>query len=587
MGKAKTEPKPQFLRWSDHVPASEVQDPLGLGLRGSTRLASLLLYCITSITPRARYFSFIPWSVSDFQLHEKGQSHALGLREAIAVRQRAHTLACIIHHEGEGCTGPGLNGVREGKKWYAKSESSADLRKIKLTKNSVLNAYYTSLVNLGCFVSEQDRLETEEEIEDSEFTFDDIELSELGLELANAYGSLVGRLGAVKNLSEIDRRCSVSSLTELGKRGGLCELADPSSPDRDLLRDVFFARKGFTEKSHFRRNRSLSLILELCRQFSASNWPTDSFSFGSGVYYGQLVDEDDGTVEVSIPQPLADIATRWKMFYFHHFMSVALEGMFSWLVTQLNGRGVSGATLGDLVRELNSPLVIRSLSELLGEDLSSAFGSTSPSEFFSCLGVRSSTFDDALSQQIDEVITAQHSVAEIYLESTIRSRTFLQSPTGLAIPVILFALTLGRYRRWESTEYGNWLASDAVVKDPYLDLLPSTASLALVRHQGDWWNQPWTKLAEYLLSRFVVQQHQSMSYEKTATGDRCLLQVDGHTIVADSPYEKIGLGNPRLESAIQVLSDLALILTDENGVAHLTKDGQQLLKKELERGGEA
>jgi hypothetical protein len=62
----------------------------------------LLLYCITSITPRARYFSFIPWSVSDFKLHEKGQSHALGLREAIAVRQRAHTLACIIHHEGEG-----------------------------------------------------------------------------------------------------------------------------------------------------------------------------------------------------------------------------------------------------------------------------------------------------------------------------------------------------------------------------------------------------------------------------------------------------------------------------------------------------
>ena len=50
----------QLLRWSDYVPASDVQDPLGLGLRGSTRLASLLLYCITSITPRARYFSFIP-----------------------------------------------------------------------------------------------------------------------------------------------------------------------------------------------------------------------------------------------------------------------------------------------------------------------------------------------------------------------------------------------------------------------------------------------------------------------------------------------------------------------------------------------
>ena len=48
MAKKKPELKPQLLRWSDYVPASEVTDPLGLGLRGSTRLASLLLYCITA-----------------------------------------------------------------------------------------------------------------------------------------------------------------------------------------------------------------------------------------------------------------------------------------------------------------------------------------------------------------------------------------------------------------------------------------------------------------------------------------------------------------------------------------------------------
>jgi hypothetical protein len=157
----------------------------------------------------------------------------------------------------------------------------------------------------------------------------------------------------------------------------------------------------------------------------------------------------------------------------------------------------------------------------------------------------------------------------------------------LAVPAILFALSLGRYRRWESTEYGNWLASDAVVKDPYLDLLPSTVSLGLVRNQGDWWNQPWTKLVEYVLSRFVIQQHQSMSYEKTASGDRCLLQVDGQRIISDSPYEKIGLGNPRLGSAIQIMADLALIETDENGVSGVTTDGLKLLKSELKTGGEA
>src|SRR5215471_9123943 len=92
---------PILLRWSKHVPASDVQDPLGLGLRGTARLASRLLYCITSITPRARYFSFIPWCVLHFQQHEKGKPYATGLRDGIILREQVLTSACITNHEGK------------------------------------------------------------------------------------------------------------------------------------------------------------------------------------------------------------------------------------------------------------------------------------------------------------------------------------------------------------------------------------------------------------------------------------------------------------------------------------------------------
>jgi hypothetical protein len=61
-----------LLRWSEFTPVSDVQDPLGLNLRGSTRLANQLLFCITSITPRARYFSFLPWCVQDYRRNEQG-----------------------------------------------------------------------------------------------------------------------------------------------------------------------------------------------------------------------------------------------------------------------------------------------------------------------------------------------------------------------------------------------------------------------------------------------------------------------------------------------------------------------------------
>src|SRR5436853_7621152 len=117
------QPLSNLLRWSQHVPASDVQDPLGLGLRGSARLASQLLYCITSITPRARYFSFLPWTVYDFQHREKGKPFALALRDAIILREQALTLACVAHHDGDSCQGGALVGSRDARKWYAKGEN--------------------------------------------------------------------------------------------------------------------------------------------------------------------------------------------------------------------------------------------------------------------------------------------------------------------------------------------------------------------------------------------------------------------------------------------------------------------------------
>jgi hypothetical protein len=87
-----------------------------------------------------------------------------------------------------------------------------------------------------------------------------------------------------------------------------------------------------------------------------------------------------------------------------------------------------------------------------------------------------------------------------------------------------------------------------------------------------------------VLFRYVIQQHQSMSYEKTWTGERCLLQVDGPKVVSPESsrgYDKIGMGNPRLGSAIQILTDLGLIEEDENGISHLTTEGEEFLKREL------
>jgi hypothetical protein len=576
------QPKPTqaLLRWSEYVPASDVQDPLGLNLRGLARLGDRLLYCITSITPRARYFSFIPWCVFDYQGREEGKPHALGLRDAIVLREKALTLACVAHHEGDTCSGGALVGTLEAKRWLSKGNTEADLKRLKLAKIPALNAYFTSLVNLGCFVTDEDTPKADEESEETPFTFDDVELSPLGLELARRYDSVVGGLPVIRQLSGGSRRCSVEALAEFGKHGGLCELTKAAAADRTLLRDVFFAFADVKGDSHRVRRRSLLLIMELCRQFSAEQWVLSEPDFAGAVYFGELT-SNEGHLKFELPSALLDVATRWRMFYFHHYVGVALEGLFSWLIAQLETFGLAGATLEELVARLDDLSVRKKLADLLQIDLDKPFGQMTPCDLFDRLGLPHGDFDANFGMAFDQAVRSMQPVAEDTLETLVRDIDYLQSSTGLALPMILMLTTLARYSRWERTSYGKWLANAA--SDPYLDLVPPVLASGLSRRFDRWWRRDWKELAGFVLSRYVVRQHHAMSYEKSWAGDHCLLQVDGSKVFTTGGFDKIGMGNPRLHSAVQILKDLGLMENAQDGVTYLTKEGKQFLRDELKK----
>ncbi len=100
---AKNDSTAVLLVWSEMIPATKGQDPLGLNLRVSARLAAQLLHCITSITPRARYFAFFPWCVADFDRREKTERADADFREALQLREKALTMGCVLHHDAEAC----------------------------------------------------------------------------------------------------------------------------------------------------------------------------------------------------------------------------------------------------------------------------------------------------------------------------------------------------------------------------------------------------------------------------------------------------------------------------------------------------
>jgi hypothetical protein len=579
-----------LLRWSQQVPISDVLDPLGLGLRGSTRIGSELLYCITSITRRARYFSFLPWCVLDAQQRETDKRNDDWLTNAIVVREKALTLGCVASHDGKPCEGGALVGSLKASRWFEKGQSQADFRRLHFAKNPALKIYYRSILNLGFFVTEDELPDLDDEIEERALKSTDLELTPLGLKVAGQYDSLVGKLKSVKSLASSDRKCSVRSLAEIGKKAGLCELANGSAPDRQSLIDVFFARETGGRRSDNQRkldqfrNRSLLLILSLARQLGSKDWILDEPAFGSAVYFGEIVSDDGDRIEITWPKPLVDIATRWRMFYFHHFMSVALEGMFSWLVGEVGEKGLTGISVKELAARLNAAAARKPLEKLLGTKFPSAYGNLSPAEVLGRFTGGSLELNATVSQRIDDVVLATAAISEDRLEEIIRQRTYLQSAAGLAVPMLLLALTLARFKHWETTDHGQWLGN--FCHDGRLDLIPPVVMNALDRQFGQWWTCRWADLAEYVLLKHVVLQHRSMSYEKSVRVDRCLLQWDGSKITAkpNESFEKIGMGNPRFNSAVRILKDLRLLAEEDDEITMITSDGKRLLEEELAKG---
>jgi hypothetical protein len=106
----------RLLHWNKEFPSASPADPLGLNLRVSARLSDELLYCITSITPRARYYAFFPWAFQDYNDHENAKRGDRGRIKGVLVRERAMVLGAVLHHDGHACEGDALGGVERSHK---------------------------------------------------------------------------------------------------------------------------------------------------------------------------------------------------------------------------------------------------------------------------------------------------------------------------------------------------------------------------------------------------------------------------------------------------------------------------------------
>jgi hypothetical protein len=571
----------KLLRWSKQLPFASAADPLGLNLRVSARLSDELLHCITSITPRARYYSFFPWAFQNYNDHERSTKSDRGRINGVLVRERAMVLGAVLHHDGQPCAGGALGGSDKATKVDAQRKRPFELstwEHLGASEGQFGAAYKGSLINLGVFDSKTESVKDEVDAETAELDQDtqdvDVrELSPLGRRLAGAFDQSVRTTEYVKQKWTLKNSVDLRVLAKFGARAGLCEIANINSSDRDVLRNVFFAKYPEMERpAHNRRRMSLLLLLECINQARTANASFDNGVFSEMCYFGVFHAGEDRTKRrlVRIPAQLTDIYERWRIFYFQNYLAVALQSLLVACLGALRDRP-AGVKYDDLVQGLNPSGLGARFVETFARELPKEFFALSGRETLSVCGIQGRSpkplrIDAALSERNLEILLVNGEAS---------------SAACVALSAMLLYQVLVRYDQSVPVAYKNWCAQQ--VSNPAADIaIPEVAKFLSEEIGENWIDEPNHKIIHRVVWRFVVRQHQTMSYERGFGGSAPLFHVDGSTIIGtEMGFDDPAALNPRLRSALQILSDLGLI-EDGDGIGwRLTPEGGTWLTNEL------
>ena len=155
----------------------------------------------------------------------------------------------------------------------------------------------------------------------------------------------------------------------------------------------------------------------------------------------------------------------------------------------------------------------------------------------------------------------------------------------LALAAMLLYQVVVRYHGQVRASFNNWYEQQ--VHNDLGDIsLPGIMRFLPGEFGDNWPDCPNAEILSRILSRFVIRQHERMSYERGFGGSAPLFHVDGTTVIGTgTDYTDPQALNPRLWSALQILSDLGLIIYEDDSGYRRTSDGDAWLASELQRAG--
>jgi hypothetical protein len=290
-------------------------------------------------------------------------------------------------------------------------------------------------------------------------------------------------------------------------------------------------------------------------------------------------EERQKSASIDIPNRLRDVAERWRIFHFHSYLTVALQSFLVSIVGVLRHHP-AGIDRSQLLDEFKVPALGARFSKLFETKLPGSFFDLTPGEL---LGVAGVSVADALAGRA----SALRSLA---IGSKFGERNLVDHLTdgeaeqisGIAIASLLLYAVLLRYQTSVATPYDAWYQN--LVQDRFADLsVPGVLGTLRSEYGDGWWHRPNCEILNLLLWRFVLLQHQTMSYERGFGGSAPLFHIDGTTIIGtDADFSDPGALNARFFSAVQILRDLKLVAGDYDNGFGLTPEGEAWLQRLLD-----
>jgi hypothetical protein len=536
-------------------------DPLGMN-RVNDRMVAELVQGFTSLTPRARYYSFYVWAID--QIRKKNLAkNFVEFKNTFYDFERLFMLSCIAHEEkAESDNHNDVNGSATGRNvWNDHSD------KIPLNFSYFGNRlggygqyYQGSLVNL-MLVEQQEEDEFERP-------------SKLGSQIIKNFDTIAKDSKFLSHVSKSD--IPKDELIKIGEKICLCKIKNQKNSEKKVLTDLLFGLIG--QKDRFSQNRfqSLSLILQIINQVQNKK-VIEGQDFLDAVYFGQIKTSDK--IEfISIPNKLDEVSKKWKLVKAHDNYSLASESILQMFLEFLQQDIVNGQNIDDFNQKAIE----------------------SQEKFNQILKIRGKITDESV-QDIIQMILEQNNINK-NSELLGQSKRYDSINISSEINEHYFIENLENIKKLK-----NFDISNIVINSIFLVLLTGLRFFAIINSSEN--SIKWLKRLEKndtgvlqftnfvadqikqnvsfgifvrnFISKFVISQAESIYKEKirSSTNPKCWFHKEGTQYFKDRDYRAKHRAI-RFSTAISLMHDLDL-LDQTEGSIRCTKQSQQILDKIL------